>query len=64
MSMEAVCAALAKAALTGGGAGLDAGDPRRGVDADALHLREIDREGVVDDTEGGQAVTATAHRQP
>ena len=49
--------------VAGGGARLDAGDPRLGVDADALHLREVDDDGVVDHAEVGEAVAAAAHRQ-
>ena len=49
--------------VAGGGARLDAGDPRLGVDADALHLREVDDDGVVDHAEVGEAVAAAAHRE-
>ena len=49
--------------VAGGRAGLDAGDPRLGIDADRVHPRQVDHEGVVDHAEVGEAVAAAAHRE-
>jgi hypothetical protein len=49
--------------VAGGRARLDAGDPRLRLDDHALHLREIDDDGVVDHAVARQAVTAAPHRQ-
>jgi hypothetical protein len=39
------------------------GNPGHRVDPDALHAREIDDQGVIDDAEVGEAVTAAADRE-
>ena len=49
--------------VAGGGAGPDAGNPRLGIDLDALHPREVDHDGVVDHAVVGDGVAAAADRQ-
>src|SRR5918995_4515506 len=49
--------------VSGGGARLDAGDPRLRVDANSRHVREVDDDRVVDHAEVREAVATTAHRE-